>query len=155
MVTTSALKPASGRARCGHRDRPSADHVELIPGRRDRRGADVFEPAARQRGQDVARARDPGRARRHFFAARVEEPRAADRREEKRQIERGAEDGRPQIALRRRDGVPRAERDVVEDPAVLSKRDLVVGAAVDVVEHDPGQAALGQHAKVGDVDSAL
>jgi hypothetical protein len=139
----------------GHGHRLSADDVELIPRRRDGRGANVLEPAARQRGQDVARARDAGRARRHLFAARVEEPRAADRREKKGQIERGAEDRRSQVALRRRDGVPRAERHVVEDSAVFAQRDFVVGPAVDVVEHHARQPAFGQQAQVGDVDGAF
>ena len=38
--------------------------------------------------------------------------------------------------------------------AVLAQRDLAVGAAVDVVERHPRQAALGQQPEVGDVEDA-
>ena len=78
--------------------------------------------------------------------------RAADRREQERQIEVRAEDGGPQIGARREHGVARAERDGVEDAAVVAQRDLVLGAAVGVVEDDARQPALGEAPQVGDVD---
>ena len=36
----------------------------------------------------------------------------------------------------------RPERDVIKDPAVLSQRDLAIGAAVQVIKHRFGQSAL-------------
>src|SRR5579862_772154 len=48
----------------------------------------------------------------------------------------------------------RPEGDLLEGAAVLAQRDFAVGAAVQVVEHHPGHAALGHAAQVFDLDYA-
>src|SRR3954470_20975311 len=86
--------------------------------------------------------------------ARVEHAAAADWRQQKRQVEGVTENGGPQIDQWKRNGSPRPEGDVVEDPAVLAKRPLGFGAAVDVVEHHARQAAFSKPSQVVDVDDA-
>src|SRR5262245_49774698 len=142
----------SGNA--GGRDVPSADEIHLIPGRSARRRSDVLEPASGQRGQDVGRPGGAGSFRRCDFATRIEQPAAADGREQERQVEGGAQHGRPQIRAGCRDGAARPEREARERQAVLPQRDLVICAAVDVVEREPWETALREAAQVRDVDDA-
>src|SRR5437762_8523047 len=89
-----------------------------------------------------------------LLAAREKQSRAADGPEQKGEIHRRSEHRRAQIRLRYDGRVARAKREVRKDPGVFAERDLVVGAAVDVVEHDFREPALRQAAKVGDVDGA-
>jgi hypothetical protein len=138
----------------GSRDVPPADEVHLVPRRSAGRCPDVFEPASRQGGQDVRCTGGAGSFRRRDFTARIEQPAAADRCEQERQVERGAQHGRPQIRGGCRDSAARPEREARERQAVLPQRDLVVCAAVDVVEREPRQAALRQATEVRNVDDA-
>jgi hypothetical protein len=45
----------------------------------------------------------------------------------------------------------RPERDLAKGPLVLGHGDLVLGPAVDVVEHGPREDSLGETSRVGDV----
>src|SRR5207248_11358509 len=54
-----------------------------------------------------------------------------------------------------RDRIARTEDHVVEHAAVLAQRLFVVGAAVDVVEDDAGQARSCEAPEIGDVDGAV
>ncbi len=131
---------------------PPTRHVELIPERTGRLGADVFEPLAGERGQDVGRPRRVRLARRDTLAARIEHATEAERSEQERQIEGGAEHGGAQIGIRRLDALARTERDVSERALVVTQRDFVLGAAIDVVEDDRRQTRLRHSPQVGDVD---
>ena len=91
-------------------------------------------------------------ARRDALAARIEHAAEAERREQERQIERGAEHRGAQIGIRRLHALARPERHVGERALVVAQRDFVFGAAVDVVEDDRRQAALRHSPQVGDVD---
>ena len=65
---------------------------------------------------------------------------------------RGPTDGRsdPLNILYR---MPRPERDVIKDPAVLSKRDLAIGATVQVIKHRFGQSAPRQGPEIMHTDN--
>src|SRR5262249_4086507 len=86
------------------------------------------------------------------FPSRIEHPAAAHRREEKWKREVGADHRRAQVNARARHRVARPKDHVVENPRVFSQRDLVVGAAVDVIKDRSGQPALSQPPQVGDVE---
>src|SRR5207244_4006858 len=58
----------------------------------------------------------------------------------------------PQLALRQPDGVARPESYAVEGTAVGPQRDLVLGSAVQIVEHHSRQTTPGQATQVLDVD---
>ena len=136
----------------GGGDVAAADQIHLIPRRPAGRGFHLFEPAPGQRRQDVGRPGGAGRFRGHDFAAGIEQAAAADRREQERQVERRAEHRCAQIGALGGHGAARAKGDRLERAAVLAQRDFIVRAAVDVVERQAGQAALGEPPEVGDVD---
>ena len=87
-------------------------------------------------------------------ATRIEHPGEADRREQERQLEGRAEDGRAQVAFRNRHALARPESHLLKRAIVVAQRDLVFGAAVDVVEDDRRQTPLGEPAEIGDVDGS-
>ena len=124
--------------RFGHR--AAAWDVELIPERAAGVVADFFEPRAGERGQDVAGAGGARLASGVDLATRIEHAAETDRREHERQCERGAEHGRAQVATRHGHTLTRAKRHVAKRADVLVKRDLVLGAAVDVGEDDAADA---------------
>jgi hypothetical protein len=88
---------------------------------------------------------------RHAFAARIEHAAEAERRQQKRHIERRAQDRRSQIGVRRLDALTWPERHVGEGALVRLQRDLVLSAAVDVVEDDRWKPTLRHTAQIGNV----
>jgi hypothetical protein len=65
-----------------------------------------------------------------------------------------AEDGCLQIAIGIGDSTAGTEEDVLKGAAVLGEGEFSVGAAIEVVEDCFGAAALGDTAKIFDVDDA-
>jgi hypothetical protein len=88
------------------------------------------------------------------LAAGMDQAEVADRGEHRGEGELAAQHARAEVVARDRDGLPRPERHVLEHATVLAQRELVIGTAVDVVEHHPGQAALRPPPQVIDVDHA-
>src|SRR5262249_6910614 len=76
----------------------------------------------------------------------------ADRGEQRGKGEIAAEHVGAKVDAGDSDGLARPERDVLKHPTVLAQRDLVVGASVDIVEYNPGEAAPGPEAQVLDID---
>ena len=145
----------SGGARardCRQCDVAAAGEIELIPAGAVRCGLHFFHPAAGERRKDVPGAGCLRLVRGNRFAARIEHAAAADRREQEREREPGAEDRDAQVARGRRNGAARPESDRLERAAILAQRDLRIGAAVDVVEHGARQPPSGDPAQIGDVD---
>ena len=92
-------------------------------------------------------------ARGDALAARIEHAAEAEWRQQERQIERGAEHGRAEIGLRWRvHALARPEGHVGKRALIGAQRDLVLGAAVDIVEDHWRQTALRHPAQVGNVD---
>ena len=68
----------------------------------------------------------------------------AHRSQQRRERNVEAQDACPHIAIGHRYRMTRPECDVIKDPAVLSQRDLAIGAAVQVIKHRFGQSAPRQ-----------
>jgi hypothetical protein len=86
------------------------------------------------------------------FPARIEHAAEADGGEDEGEIESRPEHRRPQVTGLHGDALSWPERHVLKGAGVLVQGDLVLGAAVDVVEDDRRQAAARQLTQVGDVD---
>jgi hypothetical protein len=145
----------SGRGRAVDRGAghvATAAQIQLIPARAARRGLDLFEPRSGQRRQRVDRPGLPGGGGRRRFGAGPDHAAAADRRQDERKRNRLTEHRRRQVDRRQIQPVLGSEDDVIEHAAVLAQRDLVVGGAVDVVEHDAWQACAGGAPEILDVD---
>jgi len=78
----------------------------------------------------------------------------ADGSQQKRDSEIETEDASAQIALGDGYGVTRAQGDIFEYAAVLAQRDFALGAAVEIVEDNFGEAATRQRPEVMDADDA-
>ncbi|GAB1412050.1 hypothetical protein MASR1M97_07860 [Candidatus Desulfobacillus denitrificans] len=127
-----------------------ADDVELEPERRRAGGTDFLDGADGDGAEAERHAGRMRRARRLHLAAACVEPGQPDRSEDHRLGERLAEHGGGGV-----DGGGAAQHALVqaqgvEVVAVGGERQLVVGAAVDVVEEGARQAPLGQQAVIGD-----
>jgi hypothetical protein len=100
-------------------------------------------------------ARDGARVRRGAedgaLALPVEEALERGRREEERHRDLAAEERRLHVDAFDPGEHARDQVAVVECRAVAAARDLVIGGAVDIVEHRPGQAALRERAEVVDI----
>jgi hypothetical protein len=83
-------------------------------------------------------------------AHRVEHPAVTDGRQQERHGEFRAQHRRPQIAVRDRHALPGPEGHLGERGAVVRHRHLVLGAPVDVIEDQRGQAPPRTLAQVGD-----
>jgi len=83
----------------------------------------------------------------------MHEPAVSHRGEQdwKRKIE--SEHRRAKIAIRKGDCVPRPESYVVEDPAILAKRDLALGAAVEIIEHRSRQSLARDRPEIVDANN--
>jgi hypothetical protein len=88
----------------------------------------------------------------NFFATRIEHPAASHRRKKKRKADRHPEHLSAEIALWHRNALARPERHRLKGTAVLVKRHLAFGAAVDVIEHDARQSTPGKLSQVVDAD---
>src|SRR5260221_96590 len=126
----------------------------LIPGRALGGGAHLFHRRAGQRREDVAGACRASCVRRQLFAMGIEHPGAADRRKNERQVECGAHHGGADIARRCWHRASGPERQILECPRVSAECHLIVGTAVDVVEHDGGESSFCETTEVRDVQNA-
>jgi hypothetical protein len=63
-----------------------------------------------------------------------------------------AQDACPHITIGHRDRMTRPERDVIKDPAILSKRDLAISAAVQVIKNRFRQSAPRQGPEIMNTD---
>ena len=57
-----------------------------------------------------------------------------------------------QITIAHSHGTARTKQDIAKHAAVFPQRDLGFGAAVQVIEHRPGESALRQATQVLDID---
>jgi hypothetical protein len=130
----------------------AAAQIYLVPRGTVGRGANLLHRRPRQGREDVAGTGLSGRSRRQHFAVRIEHAAAAHGCEDERQFERHAEHAGLQIDGGYRDRAARAERNLLERPDVIAQRDFGIGAAVDVIEHHPGQPALRQPAQITDIE---
>ncbi len=89
----------------------------------------------RNSGEYIGRASLAGCPSRRHLAARVHQTAVSDRGKQEGEGKVEAQDAGPQIALRDRDRMARSERHLLERAAILSKRDLAFGAAVQIVKH--------------------
>jgi len=78
----------------------------------------------------------------------------ADGREQARECQVEAEDVNAEIAFVEGDGVAGAKEDVVEGAGIFAERGFVLGTAIEVIEDGARKAALGEAAKIFDVDDA-
>ena len=130
----------------------SAHEIELVKNRAGRAGFHIFEFVARDGGEDVAGAGFSRGARGGDFSAGMHEAAVADGSEHERKRNFVAEHGGAQIAAGMRDGVARAKSDVIEDAAIFAQGDFAFGAAIQIVEHHFGKAALRCASQVADID---
>ena len=65
----------------------------------------------------------------------MHQPAVPHRRKQKRKSKIEPQNPRVQIALRDRNRMPRPERNVAKDPAILPQRNLALGAPVEIVEY--------------------
>ena len=133
---------------------PPADQVELVEHRGRRGRLHVLEPMAGDRREDAPGAGRAGGARGGHLALGVHHPQVADGRQHERQRQIAPEHARTQVARRHRHRLAGAKRQVVEGPAVLAKRHLAIGAAVDVVEHRTGHPPARERPQIVDADDA-
>ena len=141
------------RALDQHLDDPAVPpHVELVPDGAGRRLRDLLHRADRHGAGGVDDALPAGGPRGHRLAARPEHAGEAGRREDQRRRDGDAEDGRrlvpPAHVLER----PGPEPVAVKSRLVGAERDLVLGAAVDVVEQRPRQPPARRRPEVVDRD---
>jgi hypothetical protein len=88
----------------------------------------------------------------NLFPSGEEHAAASHGREQEWKIDGSAEYVCAQLASRNGDTLPRAKCHAFERTAVLTKRDLAFGSAVDVIEHYAWKATLSEAAQVADID---
>jgi hypothetical protein len=84
----------------------------------------------------------------------VHQAAVADGREQARESEVEAKDANAQIAFVEGDGVAGTKEYVVKGAGIFAERGFVLGAAVEIVENGARETALGEAAKIFDVDDA-
>jgi hypothetical protein len=77
-----------------------------------------------------------------------------DRRENGWEGQIRRKNARAKIAIGDRNGLARAESEVIEDSAILAQGHFALGPAVEIVEDNFGETALCQIAEVVDVNDA-
>ncbi len=132
-----------------------AQHVDLEHLRPRGRGADVLDGVARQRRQGVEGPRPVGGPRHRHLPLPMKQPRHAGGRQQDRPIDLHAQHGRRQVGRRDVDQIARHQVDFAERLGVAPHRALVLGGAIDVLEHRCRHPAPGQAAQVGDVVAAV
>jgi len=133
----------------------SATHeVELIEDGAGGGGFYVFEFVAGDGGENVGSARIAGGASCTHLADRVHEPAVANGSEQKRESEIEAKNAGVQVTIGERDGMARAEGDVLIDAAIFAEGNLAFGTAIEVIEDRSGHAPLGDGSKISDADYA-
>ena len=105
-------------------------------------------------GENVAGAGDSGSACGGNFAAGIHQAAVTDGSKDHGERDGGTDDGGAQIASAYRYGAARTKGHIVEDAAVFAEGYFAVGAAVEIVEDDFGQAATCGAAEITDVDDA-
>ena len=101
---------------------------------------DVFHPMPGDGRENVGCARgtrSPGGAR---FPIGMHQAAVAHRRQQRGERHVEAQDACPHLAIGHSNRMPRPERDVIKDPAVLSQRDFAISAAVQVIKNRFGQS---------------
>jgi hypothetical protein len=78
----------------------------------------------------------------------------ADRGKQEWKSKIEAENASTQTAVRDRNGVPRAEGDVIEYAAIFAKRDFALGSAIEVIENGLRKSFAGDGAEILDADNA-
>src|SRR5579885_997503 len=152
IVTKSAENPAARAGERVFRRFASADEIELIAHRPGGGGLNIFQFVAGNGGLGESDARGSRRARGGNFASGVHQADVTDRRENHRKRQIHPENTRARIIGRDGDGLTRTQDHVVVHALVLTKRDFVFGAAIEVIEDNFRQAALGEAAQVRDID---
>ncbi len=133
------------------REAAVAEDVELEPERLLGRGAHVLDGADRHGGERVDRALGLGGARRQDLAVAIDESGEAGGRDRDRQRQLAPEHLGRHAAAGGVDQHALAEAHGAQLVAVGVARDLVVGAAVDVVEHHARAAPAREPPQVLDV----
>ena len=151
-MTNSAVQPASRGAR-DHRFGKAtvAEDVELKPERPLDRRAHVLDRADRHGGEREADAGFLGRARRQHLAVAVHQAGQAGRRDRDRHRHLFAQHGGLERAVVGVDQDALAETDRLEVVGVGAVADLVIGAAVDIVEDRARHFAARKLPQVFDV----
>jgi hypothetical protein len=88
----------------------------------------------------------------NFFPSGEKHAGASHWRKQEWKIDGSAEYVCAQLASRNGDTLPRAKCHAFERTAVLTKRDLALSSAVEVIEHHAWKATLSEAAQVADID---
>ena len=128
-----------------------AEHIELKPERRLGRRAHVLDRADRHGGEAKADAGGFGRARRQDFAVAAQQAGQAGRRNGDRHRDLFAQHGGGERAIVGVDQHALAETDRLQVVAVGPVADLVIGAAIDIVEQRARHAPARELAQVFDI----
>jgi hypothetical protein len=132
----------------------ASEEIQLIPRGAFGGGFHVFQLVAGDGGKDVACA---GFARGFGggnFSAGMHQSAVADGCEQAGKGQIKSDDAHAEITFVEGDGVARAKQDVVEGAGIFAERGFVVGAAIEVIENGTRETALGEAAKILDVDYA-
>ena len=129
-------------------------HVDLEPQVAAGFSGDAFERGHRTRGQGVRYARGFCGARQRDFAFVPCQSCRTGRPDHQRHGLRLAVEGGREAAPRSVDQHVRVQLDQFECGAVVGHRHLIAVAAVEKLEHAPGQAPAREFAQVGDVIGA-
>jgi len=136
-------------------DGATADQIKLIPRGAFGGGANGFEFVAGDGGEGVDGSGFAGGCCGGDFAAiaaGIHHAGIADGSENGGEGKIEGEDARADVCFGNGDGPARAKGDVVKDAAIFAEGDFGVGAAVEVIEDDARNTALGDFAEIVDVD---
>jgi hypothetical protein len=132
----------------------ASEEIKLIPCGALCSGLHVFQFVAGNGGEDVAGTRFARGFGGGDFSAGVDQAAVADGRQQPGEGQIDSEDTDAEIAFLEGDGVAWAKEDVVEGAGIFAECGFVVGTSIEVIEDRARETALGETAKILDVDNA-